>query len=147
MVLVSIHGQGMTELSGKIIESGGQPVIGANIYFKGTTTGTVSDLSGNFNIKTRLLGEQTLVISSVGFITIERKLDLRGTAVDLGTFQISSDAVGLEEVVVFASVAVDRKTPVPVLATASSHVRRGRRSRSSSGTFRPIRNSFSFFSR
>ena len=114
MVLVSIHGQGMTELSGKIIESGGQPVIGANIYFKGTTTGTVSDLSGNFNIKTRLLGEQTLVISSVGFITIERKLDLRGTAVDLGTFQISSDAVGLEEVVVFASVAVDRKTPVPV---------------------------------
>ena len=114
MVLVSIHGQGMTELSGKIIESGGQPVIGANIYFKGTTTGTVSDLSGNFNIKTKLLGEQTLVISSVGFITIERKLDLRGTAVDLGTFQISSDAVGLEEVVVFASVAVDRKTPVPV---------------------------------
>ena len=114
-LLVSyVHGQDMTQVSGTVLETGGQPVIGANVYFQGTTVGTVSDLSGNFTINTRLEGEQTLMISSVGFLTIERTLELKGKAIEVGTFEMESDAVGLEEVVVFASVAIDRKTPVPV---------------------------------
>jgi iron complex outermembrane receptor protein len=114
LVVFCVHGQGTTRLTGTILETGGQPVIGANVYFKGTTVGTVSDLSGNFAINTSLEGEQTLVISSVGFLTIERTLELTGAEIELGTFEMESDAIGLEEVVVFASVAIDRKTPVPV---------------------------------
>jgi iron complex outermembrane receptor protein len=114
LIVSSVLGQGKTHLSGTILETGGQPVIGANVYFLGTTIGTVSDLSGNFTINTSLTGEQTLVISSVGFLTIERTLELTGAEIELGTFEMESDAVGLEEVVVFASVAIDRKTPVPV---------------------------------
>ncbi|KPL16361.1 MAG: hypothetical protein AMS26_04835 [Bacteroides sp. SM23_62] len=114
LIVSGVHGQRTTQLTGTILETGGQPVIGANVYFQGTTIGTVSDLSGNFTINTRLEGEQTLVISSVGFLTIERNLELTGAEVELGTFEMESDAVGLEEVVVFASVAIDRKTPVAV---------------------------------
>lgn len=48
-LLVSfVHGQGTTQVTGTILETGGQPVIGANVYFQGTTVGTISDLSGNF---------------------------------------------------------------------------------------------------
>jgi hypothetical protein len=74
LIVSSVHAQGRTQLSGTILETGGQPVIGANVYFMGTTVGTVSNLSGNFTINTSLEGEQTLVISSVGFQTIQRTL-------------------------------------------------------------------------
>lgn len=38
-------------ISGKITDEQGEPIIGANIKVKGTTDGTVSDFEGNFNLK------------------------------------------------------------------------------------------------
>lgn len=36
------------EVKGKVLDSNSQPVIGANVLIKGTTTGTITDLDGNF---------------------------------------------------------------------------------------------------
>jgi iron complex outermembrane receptor protein len=103
-----------TEISGKLVEPSGETVIGANIYIKGTTIGTVSSLDGSFKFSTTLSGEQTVVISSVGMATIEKTVTLSGQPKALGTIEMESDAVGLAEVMVFADVAIDRRTPVAV---------------------------------
>ncbi|MBK8388265.1 MAG: carboxypeptidase-like regulatory domain-containing protein [Saprospiraceae bacterium] len=53
-------------VSGVVTDSKtGDPIIGANILIKGTSTGTISDLDGGYSIDAQ--EGQTLVISYIGF--------------------------------------------------------------------------------
>jgi len=108
------YGQTATVIKGKVTDTAGESVIGANIYLKGTTIGTVADLEGNFALSTSVEGDFILVVSFVGMLQFEREVSLSGSELDLGVIELESDAVGLAEVSVFANIAVDRKTPVPV---------------------------------
>ena len=108
------YGQGTTVIKGKIVDSSGETVVGASVYIKGTSIGTNSDLEGRFNFSTVEKGNQILVISFVGMIQLEKPVRLTGSEIDLGVFKMESDAVGLAEVTVFANIAVERKTPVPI---------------------------------
>lgn len=56
-----------TIVSGKINDSNGVPIIGANIYLEGTYDGASSDELGSFSFKTTEIGEQTLKVSYVSF--------------------------------------------------------------------------------
>ena len=114
MYATSAFGQQTTEITGKIVDSQGESIVGANIYLEGTTVGTVADLEGNFRLVTDKEGGYNLIISFVGMIQVEQRVELTGSEIDLGTVTMESDAVGLAEVQVFANIAIDRKTPVPV---------------------------------
>jgi outer membrane cobalamin receptor len=111
---VLTFGQGTTVIKGALVDTNGEPVAGANVYLKGTMVGTVANFKGNFSLSARETGGQTLVISFIGMIQQEKPVTLSGGEIDLGTITMGSDAVGLAEVTVFANMAVDRKTPVPV---------------------------------
>jgi len=65
-----VHAQSTTA-SGKVISAeDGEPVIGASIFVKGTNTGAVSDVNGQFIIN--MPGSsRTLVVSYIGMKTIE----------------------------------------------------------------------------
>ena len=56
-------------ISGKVENDAGQPVVGASVIVKGTTTGTTTNSSGNFSIVAAK--GAVLMISSVNFITQE----------------------------------------------------------------------------
>ena len=56
-----------TEVSGTIVDNTGEPIIGATIMEKGTSNGTISDIDGNFHLKTA--SGATLIISYIGFET------------------------------------------------------------------------------
>lgn len=57
-------------LVGKIVDdTDGSPVIGANIRIKGTQTGVISDVNGNFSISVNLGKSTTLEISYIGYKT------------------------------------------------------------------------------
>ena len=56
-------------VTGKVVDETGEPVIGASILIKGTKTGIISDVDGNFRIAAKK--GQTLVISFVGYGTQE----------------------------------------------------------------------------
>lgn len=58
------------QLTGKIIDSLGEGIIGANILEKGTTNGTITDFDGNFQLE-NVKPNATLVVTYVGFITQE----------------------------------------------------------------------------
>lgn len=56
-------------IKGKVSSALGESLPGVNIVIKGTYTGTVSDVDGNFSVQARTT--DTLSVSSVGFESIE----------------------------------------------------------------------------
>ena len=55
---------------GVVVDSQGEPVIGASILVKGTTNGTITDFDGNFEIQNLRRGS-VLVVSFMGYQTQE----------------------------------------------------------------------------
>lgn len=72
--LVTLTGwsQGQTgrTINGKVTDSSGSPVPGATVVVKGTTTGTVTDMDGNYSLAV-FEGAETLVYSFVGMSSEE----------------------------------------------------------------------------
>ena len=68
-LLASTLAFAQNEASGTIIDNEGEPIIGATVMEKGTSNGTISDIDGNFHLKTA--PGATLVISYIGFATQE----------------------------------------------------------------------------
>ena len=81
-------------VKGKIVDAIGEPVIGASVQVKGTSTGVISDINGNFSIAAP--GDAVLVISYVGYRTQEIKLNGRMNL----NIKLEEDAELLDEVVV-----------------------------------------------
>ena len=124
-VMVSFSAIAQTgTVSGKVLdEDNGEPLIGANVRVKGTTKGSVADVGGNFKIGDVAVGSQTIVVSFIGFGEKEVEVTVNeGQNTDIGTVQMKSSAIGLSEVQVIASVAVDRKTPVAVSTIKESFI-------------------------
>ncbi|QCK16929.1 TonB-dependent receptor [Mangrovivirga cuniculi] len=124
-VFASLTAFGQTgKITGKLIDSEtGEGLLGANVVVAGTTTGAIADLDGNFTIDNVPAGDKTLDISYIGYET--KKIDVtvpEGGTVNVGTIKLELAAVGLSEVQVIASVAVDRKTPVAVSTIKSKEI-------------------------
>ena len=65
-------------ISGKVVDTNGEELIGASVFVKGNTaTGTVSDLSGEFKLNVPS-ENSTGVVSYVGMVTKEFKGLVRG---------------------------------------------------------------------
>lgn len=82
-------------ITGTIKSNHGETLPGVSILLKGTSTGTVSDVDGNFTLNVPS-GDATLVVSSIGYISQEIALDGR-TTIDV---TLEEDIQSLEEVVV-----------------------------------------------
>ena len=61
--------QDSKKLTGQILDNHGEPVIGANVIVKGTTSGTITDIDGNFSLEVPQSG--TLIVSYIGYLTKE----------------------------------------------------------------------------
>ncbi len=46
---VSLQQDGKT-ITGKVVDTAGEPIPGATVVVKGTTTGTITDMDGNFTL-------------------------------------------------------------------------------------------------
>lgn len=81
-------------VSGTITDDGGEPLIGASILVKGTSSGTVTDIDGSYSLEVPD-GSTALVVSYTGFETREVKLGA-SNVLDI----TMSEGVALDEVVV-----------------------------------------------
>ena len=63
----AVQQNGNHKVTGRIVDSAGEPLIGATIMVEGTKDGTVTDIDGNFTINTT--SKAKLVISYVGYTT------------------------------------------------------------------------------
>lgn len=74
-----------------------------NIVLKGTTIGTVTDLSGHYFLKNLPEGKWTLEVGSLGYKSISREVILKkGKSIEIN-FEIEEDVVSLAGVVVSAN--------------------------------------------
>ena len=81
-------------VSGKITDSGGQPLPGVTVVVKGTTQGTVTNSDGDYSLY-NIPEDATLVFSFVGMKTQEVEVDEQ-TTIDL---VMEEESIGIEEVV------------------------------------------------
>ena len=89
-------------VSGKVTDETGESLPGVNVLIKGTTTGTQTDLDGNYRLQVE--DGAVLVYSYVGFETQEIEVGSRTTIdVTLG------GATELQEVVVVGYGEVDKR--------------------------------------
>lgn len=103
-------------VTGRVIDpDSGDGLIGANVIIKGTTTGATTDIDGYYKIGSLPAGNVTFIISYIGFETIEESATITdGQVTDMGVISLAAGSIGLQEIEVIASVAIDRKTPVAV---------------------------------
>ena len=90
-------------VKGTVKDEQGEPLIGVSVAIKGTTNGTITDADGKFSISCN--GDDMLVISYVGFNTIERKA---GNA-SLLALVMKEDSKLLDEVIVIGYGTTTRK--------------------------------------
>lgn len=81
-------------VSGKVTDSGGQPLAGVTVVVKGNTQGTVTNASGTYSLA-NIPDDATLVFSSVGMHTQEIVVG-RQTSIHV---MMEDEAIGIEEVV------------------------------------------------
>ncbi len=102
-------------ITGTVLDSEtGEPLIGASVLLEGTNQGVATDFDGMFELTDVEKGEQSLLISYTGYSELRQAVTVADGSNDLGKVMLNVNAVGLAEVNVIASIAVDRKTPVAV---------------------------------
>src|SRR6186997_2945517 len=67
-------------LRGSVRDANGLPMAGASVILDGTKRGTVSDASGNYELKVSS-GNYTLVISYVGVVTQRKQVSVTAGSV------------------------------------------------------------------
>lgn len=82
------------KITGTIKDENGEAVIGANVSVKGTTTGTITDIDGNFSLEAQQ--GATLLISYIGYETQEITVGSQSVY----SIRLSEDSQALDEVVV-----------------------------------------------
>ena len=89
-------------VKGTVLDETGEGAIGANVLIEGTTTGTVTDFDGHFELSVPE-GKKNLVISYLGYktVTVNAKPNMKVT--------LRTEALGLEEVVVTGMVKQDKR--------------------------------------
>ena len=84
-------------VSGQVVDEQNQPLIGVNILIQGTTTGTITDVDGNYSLQVPD-NNATLVYSSIGYVTQTLVVGSRSTI----NLTMAEDIEQLQEVVVSA---------------------------------------------
>lgn len=62
------------EVKGQVVDVNGEPIIGASVKVKGTSTGTITDMDGFFTLDN--MSGKTLIVSFIGFET--KEISLKG---------------------------------------------------------------------
>ena len=88
---------------GKVVDADGTAIPGVNVLVKGTNTGTVSDIDGNYQLALNEV-KPVLVFSFIGYANVEERSD---TAAPLNII-LKEDLTQLSEVVV-AGYGVERE--------------------------------------
>ena len=73
VLILSIHISAQTKVRGTVYDQDHQPVAFANVLFKNSSEGVISDFDGNFLLESEN-DHSSIVVSFVGFETTELKL-------------------------------------------------------------------------
>ena len=92
-----------TKVTGVVLDSNGEPVIGATVMEKGTTNGAITDLDGKFELN--VSPKAVIAVSYIGYKSVEVPADKKTLKITL-----SEDSEMLDEVVVVGYGAQKKET-------------------------------------
>lgn len=108
----SVFAQGGS-ISGKITDANtGEALIGASVMIKGTQKGDVTDVNGQFRISNVSDGDYTVVVTFVGFETMEQSVAVSGANASVD-FQLAEGAIFGQEVVISGTRMAEKITESP----------------------------------
>jgi outer membrane receptor protein involved in Fe transport len=93
----------------------GIPLIGVNIQIKSSLIGTSTDINGKFEFQNIHIGTYNLVISSIGYQTIIRNVNVKENITDTLTINLEESVIGFDEITV--------QGVRPVSASSSKEIR------------------------
>jgi TonB-dependent starch-binding outer membrane protein SusC len=110
-MVLSTFGIAMAQktLTGKVSDTKGEPLVGASVVVKGTTTGTVTDLDGKYSLSVPA-SATTLVITYVGYKTAEVAIGA-SNSIDIS---LADNSNVLTDFVVTGTGTATNRTKVPI---------------------------------
>ena len=109
----SIAAQSFT-ITGKVTDEKGKPLVGANIFLKGTVIGTATNSKGEFELSKLKNNSYTLIISMIGYEKKEINLSFSDTKSQHLTIKLKKESVRVDQVVVTASKHKNEIKNLPV---------------------------------
>ncbi|SHN41854.1 SusC/RagA family TonB-linked outer membrane protein [Chitinophaga sp. CF418] len=103
-------------VTGKVVDEKGTPVIGATVVVKGGTTGTTTNVAGNFILK-GVTSNASLVISNVSFLTQE--IAVKGRRI-VGDVRLKQFVKSLDEVQIQAYGTTTRRVSTSNISTVKA---------------------------
>ena len=99
------------KVTGKVFDAdNGDPLPGATVVVDGTTSGTVTDMDGNFEL-TVSEAHVNLKFAFIGYADKTMRYNVAAKG-DIGSIYLDPQSINLDEIAVVASVGIARKTPV-----------------------------------
>lgn len=99
LLLTGFAANAQQKISGTVIDSYGEAVIGAGVFQKDTNNGTVTDVDGKFSLT--VPGGATVVVSCIGYKDYEFRIDSK--SVYAITLQEDTEALEAVEVVAYGT--------------------------------------------
>ena len=112
--LVAVTAMAQITVKGVVTDETGEPIIGANVLVKGTSTGTITDIDGNYTIPD-VASNATLVFSFVGYTDQEVPVNGRTTI----SVTLKEDTETLDEVIVVGYATGSKRTVSGVVERVS----------------------------
>ncbi|MBO2523808.1 MAG: TonB-dependent receptor [Bacteroidetes bacterium] len=110
MTSVFAYAQGDNSIKGFVYEtSNGEPVMFANVFLKGTTLGSTTDINGYFSITRIPDGTYTIMVTSIGYDTIAETVSVKNSQILNKKFSISETSIQLAAVSISAD-KIEAKT-------------------------------------
>lgn len=106
------------QLKGTVQDASGQPVIGAAVVVEGTSTGTTTDLDGNW-VLSGVKADAILQISSIGFVTATVPASKASVVV------LQEDALMLDDVVVVGYGVQKKSVVTAAISSITSEALKG----------------------
>jgi vitamin B12 transporter len=109
---------GQTIISGTVLDNKKKPVPGASLAIKDSYDGATADSAGRFRFTTSDKGNQILIISAIGYKTVELPLELKGGDLQVPV-QLKEEITEISAVIITAGSfeASDRSRVAAVLSS------------------------------
>jgi outer membrane receptor protein involved in Fe transport len=99
----NVFAQGGGSISGKVYDETGQTVPGANVTLEGSGKTVATDANGTYSFTNVAAGTYKVVVSSVGYRTVDKQISLGATENKSQDLYISMETESLKEVVITGS--------------------------------------------
>jgi len=112
-ILLLLAGQLFSQatLSGTILDTEGEPIVGAAILIVNSNTGTTTNEAGQFSLDNIALGDQEIEISYLGYVTQVKSLDIKKSTNELMPINLV-DAIASFDAVLVKAIRAGENAPI-----------------------------------